>query len=170
MLGGKSGDMSSWKSPIDPLFWVHHCFIDKIFADWQADGHATDFDADAYPGYSTMNVSELIMPYDVPISNILKPADVCMGGYINTPASALDEAPKLTNVSAPSVGDNWLNNSGADKNIAKEVQEQDKNNVASVNSDISKGIDVNQRSSGGLRLIGSAVLTIVAAILITLFV
>lgn len=117
-----------------------------------------------------MNVSELIMPYDVPISNILKPADVCMGGYINTPASALDEAPKLTNVSAPSVGDHWLNNSGADKNIAKEVQEQDKNNVASVNSDISKGIDVNQRSSGGLRLIGSAVLTIVAAILITLFV
>jgi tyrosinase len=170
MLGGKSGDMSGWTSPNDPLFWVHHCFIDKIFADWQAEGHATDFDAAAYPDHSTMKVSELIMPYGVPISNILNPADVCMGGYINTPASAFDEAPKLTNVSAPSIGDNWLNNSGADKDIAKEVQDEDEKDVANTNDDISKGIDVNQRSNGGLRLIGSAVLTVTAAILIALFV
>lgn len=29
------GQMSGASSPADPLFWLHHCFIDKLFADWQ---------------------------------------------------------------------------------------------------------------------------------------
>lgn len=30
------GDMAGPSSPIDPLFWLHHAFMDKIWADWQA--------------------------------------------------------------------------------------------------------------------------------------
>ncbi|KAI9592965.1 hypothetical protein BDF19DRAFT_449985 [Syncephalis fuscata] len=29
-------DMSTMYSPNDPIFWVHHAFVDKIWADWQA--------------------------------------------------------------------------------------------------------------------------------------
>ena len=29
------GTMATSGSPADPLFWLHHAFIDKIFADWQ---------------------------------------------------------------------------------------------------------------------------------------
>ena len=29
------GTMVTASSPADPLFWLHHCFIDKLFADWQ---------------------------------------------------------------------------------------------------------------------------------------
>ena len=30
------GDMAGSASPTDPLFWLHHSFIDKTWADWQA--------------------------------------------------------------------------------------------------------------------------------------
>jgi tyrosinase len=30
------GDMAGSASPTDPLFWLHHSFIDKVWADWQA--------------------------------------------------------------------------------------------------------------------------------------
>jgi tyrosinase len=29
------GNMSRAESPSDPLFWLHHAFVDKIWADWQ---------------------------------------------------------------------------------------------------------------------------------------
>jgi tyrosinase len=33
------GDMAGSASPTDPLFWLHHAFIDKTWADWQAGPH-----------------------------------------------------------------------------------------------------------------------------------
>lgn len=33
------GDMSGAASPTDPLFWLHHAFLDKTWADWQASPH-----------------------------------------------------------------------------------------------------------------------------------
>jgi tyrosinase len=30
------GDMGPATSPNDPIFFLHHCFVDKIWADWQA--------------------------------------------------------------------------------------------------------------------------------------
>jgi tyrosinase len=32
MIGG---DMATMVSPNDPIFWLHHCFIDKLWHDWQ---------------------------------------------------------------------------------------------------------------------------------------
>ncbi|RKP19196.1 Di-copper centre-containing protein [Rozella allomycis CSF55] len=34
-VGGVNGDMTSMMSPNDPIFWLHHSMIDKIWADWQ---------------------------------------------------------------------------------------------------------------------------------------
>ena len=33
------GDMAGRASPTDPLFWLHHAFIDKTWANWQASDH-----------------------------------------------------------------------------------------------------------------------------------
>ena len=33
------GDMATDRSPTDPLFWLHHANLDRIFSRWQA-GHA----------------------------------------------------------------------------------------------------------------------------------
>jgi Common central domain of tyrosinase len=34
-IGGPGGDMTVMTSPNDPIFWLHHSFIDKIWADHQ---------------------------------------------------------------------------------------------------------------------------------------
>ncbi|KGG51785.1 hypothetical protein DI09_27p240 [Mitosporidium daphniae] len=34
-IGGSEGDMSFMSSPNDPIFWLHHTFIDKLWADHQ---------------------------------------------------------------------------------------------------------------------------------------
>ena len=36
-VGGMGGEMANiMRSPEDILFWLHHCFLDKLWADWQA--------------------------------------------------------------------------------------------------------------------------------------
>src|SRR5919197_1077891 len=34
-VGGESGQMSTARSPADPLFWLHHANIDRLWAGWQ---------------------------------------------------------------------------------------------------------------------------------------
>ncbi len=36
-IGGQMGD--AFTSPLDPIFYLHHCNIDRIWAEWQNDGH-----------------------------------------------------------------------------------------------------------------------------------
>jgi tyrosinase len=38
---GKAGHMGSGLSPLDPLFWLHHCNVDRIWALWQVAGNPT---------------------------------------------------------------------------------------------------------------------------------
>ncbi|ORX97417.1 Di-copper centre-containing protein, partial [Basidiobolus meristosporus CBS 931.73] len=35
---GISGDMKKMISPNDPIFWLHHGFVDKVYYDWQLRG------------------------------------------------------------------------------------------------------------------------------------
>jgi len=54
------GTMGSTGSPSDPIFWLHHCMLDKVWADWQerypdapqyenTPGYHPDFDPDQTP-------------------------------------------------------------------------------------------------------------------------
>lgn len=36
------GEMAGPASPSDPLFWLHHAFIDKTWADWQTTSRNTN--------------------------------------------------------------------------------------------------------------------------------
>ena len=40
-IGGHMGNPAA--SPFDPIFYLHHCNIDRLWAMWQMDGHATDY-------------------------------------------------------------------------------------------------------------------------------
>ena len=33
-VGGEDGDMASFKSPRDPIFWMHHANVDRIWTSW----------------------------------------------------------------------------------------------------------------------------------------
>lgn len=62
--------MGGGASPTDPLFWLHHSFIDKLWADWQASSN----------GKNPPNPSETLkpatiqtgVPFGVKVSSQLK--------------------------------------------------------------------------------------------------
>jgi tyrosinase len=41
VVGGNDGHMVSGLSPLDPLFWLHHCNVDRLWAEWQVAGNRT---------------------------------------------------------------------------------------------------------------------------------
>lgn len=41
ITGGGNGHMGDGMSPLDPAFWMHHCNVDRIWAEWQAAGNTT---------------------------------------------------------------------------------------------------------------------------------
>lgn len=40
IVGGNiGGHMGNFLSPLDPIFWLHHCNVDRLWAEWQAAGN-----------------------------------------------------------------------------------------------------------------------------------
>jgi tyrosinase len=76
---GKQGHMYSGLSPLDPIFWLHHCMVDRVWAEWQRSGHATPdpgsnysgqfVDVDGTPAQASstaaMNIADLGYTYDI---------------------------------------------------------------------------------------------------------
>jgi tyrosinase len=50
LTGGMSGHMGNGMSPLDPIFWLHHCNVDRLWALWQAAGNSTPPLARSYAG------------------------------------------------------------------------------------------------------------------------
>ena len=63
------GDMAGMASPTDPLFWLHHAFIDKTWADWQAGPQGKN---PPQPSQTLKPVNmETGVPFGVKISSLL---------------------------------------------------------------------------------------------------
>ncbi|WP_432128328.1 tyrosinase MelC2 [Streptomyces sp. bgisy082] len=72
------GQMATGVSPNDPVFWLHHAFVDKLWADWQARHPGSPY----LPAAGTRNVVDL--------HDTMRPwNDV-------TPADMLDHTPHYT--------------------------------------------------------------------------
>lgn len=48
MVGGNGGHMVDMMSPLDPIFWLHHCNVDRLAAQWQRAGGRIPANASAY--------------------------------------------------------------------------------------------------------------------------
>lgn len=66
------GTMVSSASPADPLFWLHHAFIDKIWADWQV----------LHPGVNPSNASEVLRPSPIMTRTVAQVLNIRALGYI----------------------------------------------------------------------------------------
>lgn len=65
------GTMATSKSPADPIFWLHHAMIDKLWADWQFAHSAATF--------NPPNVAETMKPSPIiarKVSSVLKTASL----------------------------------------------------------------------------------------------
>lgn len=77
------GSMTPMTSPNDPVFFLHHCFVDKLWADWQALQH--DQNPEAAPHYAPIegwaeghNIDDALRPWDRTIRDVL---DIQKLGY-----------------------------------------------------------------------------------------
>jgi tyrosinase len=66
------GHMLLSTSPNDPIFFLHHCFVDKIWADWQARANSQDGTPELIPNYFPTtdgppghNLYDPMYPWDV---------------------------------------------------------------------------------------------------------
>ena len=50
IVGANNGHMFDFMSPLDPIFWLHHCNVDRLWAQWQAAGNATPALSNTYDG------------------------------------------------------------------------------------------------------------------------
>ncbi len=75
------GSMTPMTSPNDPIFFLHHCFIDKLWADWQKQ-QDKDWKESGYPGtaprYNPVsggpqghNVPDVLKPWTHTIADVL---------------------------------------------------------------------------------------------------
>ena len=62
-IGGRNGDMTHMRSPNDPIFWLHHSFIDKIYHDYQIlAGDALKYDGEN-PDGKKVSTKDILAPF-----------------------------------------------------------------------------------------------------------
>ncbi len=50
VTGAPNGHMISGMSPLDPCFWLHHCNVDRLWAEWQRAGNTSPSQTQIYNG------------------------------------------------------------------------------------------------------------------------
>ena len=164
-IGGQRGDMSKWTSGNDPLFWLHHSFIDKLWYEFQESGFQNAFDTRAYRN-SNINRNDLLMPWNVSINRALNIQRLCFT-YNEVPEIILesnqtdntntdndtndttdndndndndtDNGTNTHNISEPIIDDSWFNNTNVNQTIVDQVKNKTKQDTEQVNQDIQSG-------------------------------
>ena len=66
------GTMATSASPSDPVFWLHHAFIDKTWADWQL----------FHPGVNPPNPGDQLLPGPIMTRRVSQVLDTRALGYV----------------------------------------------------------------------------------------
>lgn len=77
-IGGETGDMTFHASPNDPIFWVFHSAVDKIFWDWQQYQPARRMNQ--YYGMQNgrpVQITDQLVPFGVQVANVTDIANLC---------------------------------------------------------------------------------------------
>jgi tyrosinase len=90
------GNMAPMTSPNDPVFFLHHCFIDKVWADWQALQQQNNPDAAPHyaperqgpPGH---NLEDVLHPFSRKVRDTLS-VEALGYSYEPEPGEAMPEA------------------------------------------------------------------------------
>ncbi|KXN72572.1 Di-copper centre-containing protein [Conidiobolus coronatus NRRL 28638] len=96
-IGGNNGDMSYMFSPNDPIFWIHHGFVDYIWWEWQQrhPSLANDFPTDPN--------TTLLATYGIPVSTTF---DTTSSEFCYTYPRWTINAPTVDPNTPPSTGSN----------------------------------------------------------------
>lgn len=120
-------DMSTMYSPNDPIFFLHHCFIDKLWADWQAVSPSRQNDyggqnADGTP--ATLN--DRLTPLNYNVRDVMNTRNLC---YVYAPIRATSRS-----MMRPVASDNSSNN-GFTANDSNESKSDGNSTVTTLPAD-----------------------------------
>lgn len=68
------GTMGTSSSPADPLFWLHHAFIDRLYADWET--------AHPSPSGDPPNTADTLLPPPIMTRTVAQVLDTRALGYV----------------------------------------------------------------------------------------
>jgi hypothetical protein len=75
-IGGKDGDMTDMASPYDPIFWLHHSQVEKIFLEWQIyRGRIDEFGGEHF-GRKT-KLTDYLKPFNISVADALDHSKFC---------------------------------------------------------------------------------------------
>jgi hypothetical protein len=71
--------MATFRSPLDPIFWLHHCNVDRLWAEWQEKNpdwlNAQEIN-DKFPGWTSLELSGFYDTEGQPIAKATKAEDM----------------------------------------------------------------------------------------------
>ena len=71
-IGGANGDFAFMRSPNDPLFWLHHGYVDKLWFDWQ------NFSPDRQTQFMGASASDIMPGFRNSVASVLRSSDMCV--------------------------------------------------------------------------------------------
>ena len=117
-------------SPEDPIFWVHHAFIDKIWYEHQT-LHGIKYEGDVF---NDVESDTTVVGYDgwaKQVRAVLNINDICIAYAEPNPANMGVSGDNET-IRAPEIAENWLNGTGANVSFVEELQNETKRQVTRI--------------------------------------
>jgi tyrosinase len=91
-----SGDMRSFMSPLDPIFWLHHCNIDRLWDSWNRSGRTNTRNSlwrnFAFNGQFVTPSGTSTAPFNIPVSGLQNIESL---GYNYVPPGLVAAAPQV---------------------------------------------------------------------------
>lgn len=106
LVGGDPiADMSTMASPNDPFFWLHHAFIDYLWAQWQ--GLNDPFAYDGFINDVAVSLDDTLRPFGTPVSTWM---NMTLLEYYYEPFSGWNNVAAPTAAHSPSrLSEAWMN-------------------------------------------------------------
>jgi tyrosinase len=153
IIGGSHGQLATGVSPEDPLFWVHHCFMDKLWDKHQR-RHGYKYEGDAY-NENPKDTDEVgYAEWKKKVRDVLHSDDLCVsyspggtggtGGRDNGETSEPEETgipiANETVIRVPEVAESFLNGTGANLTFVKQLANETKVTVEKINAEVQNTI------------------------------
>jgi hypothetical protein len=153
IIGGSSGQMSKSTSPEDPIFWVHHAFVDKLWYEHQV-RYGIQYDGIAFQELEADDTEDLGFDgWAMQVRAVLDINDICIA-YVEPNPANMGVSIVNETIKAPEIAENWLNNSGANPETVKELLNETRRSATFENK--------NRSTSAAASLLVSALLASVS--------
>jgi hypothetical protein len=149
IIGGKDGHLAKPTSPEDPLFFVHHSFVDKLWDEQQIRyGHS--YEGDAFDDFNATDTDVIgFGTWAMQIRDVIYNEDICVSYAEPIEAAVITDpsmpgANETETIRAPEIAINFLNGTGANITFVKMLDDETKKSVDKEQERIN-----NQRASNG---------------------